>query len=65
MIRLEQIRRFGVRLDQNSVRGPVRGHDTRPEICLVRAVWQPKPDVEPFQLNLSEYFAEVWGEANA
>ena len=36
--------------------------DARPEICLVRAVWQPKPDIEPFELNLGEYFTEIWGE---
>ena len=36
--------------------------EARPEICLVRAVWQPNPDIEPFELNLGEYFAEVWGE---
>ena len=36
--------------------------DTRPASCLVRAVWQPKPDLEPFELNLAEYFTEVWGE---
>ena len=36
--------------------------DARPEICLVRAVWHPRPDLEPFELDLGEYFAEVWGE---
>ena len=36
--------------------------DARPEICLVRAAWQPKPDLMPFELDLGEYFAEVWGE---
>ncbi len=36
--------------------------DTRPEVCLDRAVWQPKPDIEPFELNLGEYFTEIWGE---
>ena len=36
--------------------------DARPEICLVRAAWQPKPDIDPFELDLGEYFAEVWGE---
>ena len=36
--------------------------DARPEICLVRAAWQPKPGIEPFELDLAEYFAEVWGE---
>ena len=37
-------------------------NDAHPEICLVRAVWQPKPDIEPFDLDLGEFFAEVWGE---
>lgn len=36
--------------------------DTRPELCPVRAVWHPVPDLEPFELDLAEYFAEVWGE---
>ena len=36
--------------------------DARPELCLVRAVWQPKPEIEPFELNLGEYFTEIWGE---
>ncbi|MSR03705.1 MAG: Uma2 family endonuclease [Gemmatimonadetes bacterium] len=36
--------------------------DARPEICLVRAVWQPRPDLEPFELDLAEYFAEIWGD---
>lgn len=36
--------------------------DTRPEVCLDRAVWQPNPDIEPFELNLGEYFSEIWGE---
>jgi len=36
--------------------------DALPEICLVRAVWHPGPDLEPFELDLGEYFAEVWGE---
>ena len=38
--------------------------DARPEICLVRAVWQPKPDLDPFELDLGEYFADVWGEGS-
>ena len=38
--------------------------DARPEMCLVRAVWRPEPDLEPFELQLSEYFAEVWGESD-
>ncbi len=36
--------------------------DARPEICLVRATWHPKPDIEPFGLDVGEFFSEVWGE---
>jgi Uma2 family endonuclease len=38
--------------------------DARPEICLVKAIWRPNPDIEPFELDLNEYFAEVWGESD-
>jgi len=36
--------------------------DQRPEICSTRAVWRPNPVVPPFELDLTGYFAEVWGE---
>lgn len=37
--------------------------DPRPEICLSQATWRPREDLEPFELDLAEYFAAVWGDA--
>jgi Uma2 family endonuclease len=39
--------------------------DVRPEICLSRAGWRPRPDLDPFDLDLDEYFASVWGDTGA
>ena len=35
--------------------------DERPEICLSRVAWRPRLDLEPFELDLEEYFVAVWG----
>ena len=37
--------------------------DQRPEVCLSRAVWCPRSDLPPFELDLEEYFAAVWGDS--
>ncbi|MBM4185711.1 MAG: Uma2 family endonuclease [Gemmatimonadetes bacterium] len=39
--------------------------DVRPEICLERAVWRPNGAVEPFVLDVAEYFRAVWGDVGA
>ncbi|MEO8449562.1 MAG: Uma2 family endonuclease, partial [Gemmatimonadota bacterium] len=36
--------------------------DVRPDVALDRAMWQPDPRIPAFELDLAEYFAEVWGE---
>jgi Uma2 family endonuclease len=37
--------------------------DLRPEIYLSQATWRPRQDLEPFELDLAEYFVAVWGDA--
>lgn len=42
-----------------------RPDDERPEILTERVVWQPEPGVEPLEIDLSAYFAEVCGDGDA
>ncbi len=39
-----------------------RPEDQRPAVALDRAIWQPNSALPAFELDLAEYFAEVWGE---
>lgn len=39
-----------------------RYEDDRPEILAERIAWQPSQDGEPLEINLEEYFSEVWRE---
>lgn len=36
--------------------------DLRPEVCLAKASWRPRLDLDPFELDLHEFFAAVWGD---
>jgi Uma2 family endonuclease len=39
-----------------------RPEDDRPEIVSERLTWQPESAHPPLEIDLSVYFAEVWGE---
>ena len=41
-----------------------RPDDERPEILAERIEWQPRPDIAPLAIDLSEYFREVWDESS-
>ncbi len=36
--------------------------DDRPEILTGRLMWEPNPDLPPLEIDLPEYFREVWRE---
>ncbi len=40
-----------------------RPDDDRPEILTESLVWQPDPAAPPLEIDLPEYFSEVWAEA--
>jgi Uma2 family endonuclease len=39
-----------------------RPEDERPEILVARIAWHPSPKLPPLEIDLAEYFREVWGE---